>query len=47
MDNKTILIVDDTVTNLDILIELLDQYDVIYATNGKDAIKIVNKEKIV
>jgi len=46
MENKTILIVDDTVTNLDILIELLDQYDVIDATNGKDAIEIANEEKI-
>jgi len=46
MDNKTILLVDDTVTNLDILIELLDRYDVVDATNGKDAIEIVNNEKI-
>jgi len=46
MANKTILLVDDTVTNLDILIELLDRYDVVDATNGKDAIEIVNNEKI-
>jgi putative two-component system response regulator len=46
MNNKTILTVDDTVENLDILIELLDDYDVIDATSGKDALEIVNKEKI-
>ena len=45
-DSKTILIVDDTVTNLDILIELLDQYDVIDATNGQDALEIVEEESV-
>ena len=46
MQEKTILIVDDTVENLDILEELLEQYDIISVTNGKDAIDIANKEKI-
>jgi len=46
MENKTILIVDDTVTNLDILIELLKEYDVIDATNGQDALEIVQEEHI-
>jgi diguanylate cyclase (GGDEF)-like protein len=46
MEDKTILIVDDTVTNLDILIELLDEYDVIDATNGADALDIANEEHI-
>ena len=46
MKNKTILIVDDTVSNLDILDELLDQYDVMDATNGKDALEIVEEEKV-
>ena len=46
MKNKTILIVDDTIANLDILVELLDQYDVIDATNGKDALEIASTEKI-
>ena len=45
-DSKTILIVDDTVANLDILIELLDQYDVIDATNGQDALEIVEEESV-
>ncbi|MEA1920328.1 MAG: diguanylate cyclase [Campylobacterota bacterium] len=46
MENKTILIVDDTIANLDILGELLDGYDVIDATNGSDALEIVQEEKI-
>ena len=46
MNNKTILIVDDTIANLDILMELLDEYDVIDATNGKDALEILNTEHI-
>jgi len=46
MENKTILIVDDTIANLNILVELLDQYDVIDATNAKDALEIVNEEDI-
>ncbi len=37
MENKTILIVDDTVSNLDILGELLKQYNVIDAISGEDA----------
>jgi len=44
--NKTILVVDDTATNLDILTELLEQYDVISSISGKDALKIVNDEII-
>jgi len=46
MENKTILIVDDTIANLDILIELLDGYDVIDATNGEDALDIAQNENI-
>ena len=46
MENKTILIVDDTIANLDVLVELLDAYDVIDATNGKDALEIVKEEKV-
>ena len=46
MIDKTILIVDDTVTNLDILSELLSDYDVIEATNGKDALDIVEEDDI-
>jgi len=46
MENKTILIVDDTVANLDILGELLKKYDVIDATNGEDALEILEDEKV-
>ena len=36
---KTILIVDDTDTNIHILIELLDdKYDILASLNGHDAI---------
>ena len=43
---KTILAVDDTATNLDILEDLLEQYDVINAISGEDALKIIETEKI-
>ncbi|MDQ7056605.1 MAG: diguanylate cyclase [Persephonella sp.] len=46
MENKTILIVDDTVENLDILAELLEDYDVIDATDGQDALEILKEEKV-
>ena len=48
MDNKpTILIVDDTETNIDILVELLnDDYDVMVALNGQSALDIVNEDKV-
>ena len=46
MDEKTILIVDDTVENLDILAEILQDYDVIDAINGKMALEIVHEEKV-
>lgn len=45
-ENKTILIVDDTNTNIDILLGLLEGYDVVVATDGNTAIKIANEEKI-
>ncbi len=45
-ENKTILIVDDTNTNIDILLGLLEAYDVVVATDGNTAIKIANEEKI-
>ena len=46
MKNETILIVDDTVSNLDILSELLKSYDIIESTNGKEALEIVKDEAI-
>lgn len=42
-----ILAVDDTKSNLHILIELLsDEYDILVALDGKSAIDIINEEKV-
>ena len=46
LDNKTILIVDDTESNIDILLEILGNYDLIVATDGFSAIEIANEDKI-
>ncbi len=46
MENKTILVVDDTIENLDILGVLLEKYDVIDAINGEDALEILDDEKV-
>jgi len=46
MKDQTILVIDDTISNLDILVEILDAYDVIEASNGADALEIVNDEDI-
>lgn len=42
----TILIVDDNILNIDILFELLSDYDVIPTLSGKDAIDILAEENI-
>ncbi|XPV68601.1 MAG: diguanylate cyclase [Halarcobacter sp.] len=44
--NKTILVVDDTETNIDILLGLLEGYDLVVAIDGISAIKIAQEEKI-
>ena len=46
INNNSILIVDDTTENLDILVDLLSIYDVIGAISGKDALDILSEEKI-
>ena len=46
MIDKTILIVDDTIENLDIVSNFLMSYDVITSYSGKDAIRILSEEKI-
>ena len=46
MKNKTILVVDDTIANLDILVGLLSEYDVIDTTSGQEALCIVEEEKV-
>ncbi len=46
-NKKTILVVDDTETNIDILLEYLDdKYDVVVALDGETALNIVSQEKI-
>ena len=45
-DNKTILIVDDNEVNLDILLSILNDYDVIPAKSGSSALEILSAEKI-
>jgi len=45
-NEQTILIVDDISENVDILIELLHEYDLITALDGKTALEIVKKESI-
>jgi len=47
MKNKqTILIVDDVSENVDILVELLNDYDLVTALNAKSALEIVKEEDI-
>jgi len=46
MENKTILIVDDTSSNIDILVELLDEtYDVIPALDGEFALEVAKEDR--
>ena len=46
MNNQTILLVDDTKSNLDLLIDLLDDYDNIPVLDGQSAISIAGEEHI-
>lgn len=46
MEDKTILIVDDSIINLNILESLLDDYDVIETTNAKTALEILEEETV-
>ncbi|MEA2099847.1 MAG: response regulator [Campylobacterota bacterium] len=45
MKNKTILVVDDAVVNLDILGTLLVDYDVIGACSGEDVFSLIKEEE--
>ena len=45
-DTLTILAVDDMKENLDIVLDILDNYDVIPVRNAKTALKILEEEKI-
>ena len=46
MEKKTILVVDDNSTNLNILIRLLEEYDVIAMSNGFDALAVLKQEAV-
>jgi len=46
MKSKTILVVDDTIANLDILVGLLSEYDVIDTASGREVLDIVKEEKV-
>lgn len=46
MKNHTILVVDDTPANIDILVELLGAYDVVVSLNGKDALSIARERPV-
>lgn len=45
-DKQSILIVDDAKDNVDILVEVLKNYDLITALNGETALKIIEEEDI-
>lgn len=45
-DSATILVVDDTEANIDILVDLLGEYDIVVALDGESAIQIANEESI-
>jgi len=45
--SKNILVIDDTESNIDILLELLsDKYDVMVALDGESGLEIANEEKL-
>ncbi|RLA79773.1 MAG: hybrid sensor histidine kinase/response regulator [Epsilonproteobacteria bacterium] len=46
MKKNTLLIVDDSLSNIDILIEMLPQYDVVDALNASDAFKILELQTV-
>ena len=46
MKKQTILAVDDTVANLDILVNLLQDFDVVEAISGEEALDIVGQEQV-
>ncbi|MEO1954168.1 MAG: hybrid sensor histidine kinase/response regulator [Campylobacterales bacterium] len=46
MNNQTILVVDDTISNLDVICNLLEDYDILTATSGMDALEILEDENV-
>jgi CheY-like chemotaxis protein len=45
-EQKTILVVDDTYANIDMLLAILQDYDVIPAASGEDALSLMAEEQI-
>lgn len=45
-EKKTVLVVDDTVENLDILVDLLSQYHVIDVLDGASALEVLEEQKV-
>ena len=44
-ENKTVMVVDDTETNIDILVELLsDKYEIMVAMDGKECLETVRMQ---
>ena len=43
---NNILIIDDTHTNIDLLLDLLEDYNIFVATNGKDGLEILKSQNI-
>jgi CheY-like chemotaxis protein len=46
-NKSTILIVDDTSSNIEILLDLLEDYDLVVATNGKEALDILSTDNSI
>lgn len=46
IQQSTILVVDDSESNIEMVLAILDNYDVIPATSGKDALELVGSEHI-
>lgn len=45
LEKKTVLVVDDTVENLDILVDLLSEYHVIDVLDGASALEVLEEQK--
>ncbi|WP_430735295.1 GGDEF domain-containing response regulator [Halodesulfovibrio aestuarii] len=46
IQQSTILVVDDSESNIEIVLAILDNYDVIPATSGKDALELLASENV-
>ncbi|MEA3352549.1 MAG: hybrid sensor histidine kinase/response regulator [Campylobacterota bacterium] len=45
-DKKTILVVDDNVSNVDVLLSILEEYDIIASLDGDTALNILSKDNV-